>query len=238
MSFSERFKLFLSENNLQDYSKKQMTTCYTVFLRLEIIGKYFTELDRRVSVMDFGSSILIFSRYLARLGNNVTAIDVDVKEIKTENLNVICGDFKDIHLAGKFDHILCLDVFEHLSAPDQQELFDFLGKHLEEKGTLIFSMPNSLSINYGLKYILNKYILLKKEMDPHFLYPFWKIDSIVRKGGFDIRSRVGCDRFFRLIRQPSPIVLNLLYFFESFIGFLIPPIFSSNYILFLEKRKS
>ena len=102
------------------------------------------------TILDIGGSSSLFSFYLASLGANVTAIDInpDVvdnanKIAKKMNLNykAICADAEEylINTNEKYDYITSICVIEHIEINKRKSMIRNLYKHLNKNGKIAFT---------------------------------------------------------------------------------------------------
>lgn len=88
--------------------------------RLARIKKSLGRLVRPgMTVLDIGCGTGVTSRHMAGIGAKVTAVDVsprliDYAKSKSNGIDYIVGDIKDIGLKAQFDVIVMADVFEHI----------------------------------------------------------------------------------------------------------------------------
>lgn len=133
--------------------------------RLEFILK-FTQ-NTSSSVLDIGCGGGIFSESIAKLGFNVTGIDVAPSLIEVAKLHLhesnlsidyLCEDVKTFSLRGKkFDVITCLDMLEHVDDP--QEIISYASSMLNPNGIIALSTINRNLISYTKVVFLGEYIL-------------------------------------------------------------------------------
>jgi len=105
-------------------------------------------------VLDIGSGRGWFCNYAAKLGANVTALDLseeNLKKIKELNpdVNIIFGDaINPSETDEKYDLIAALEVLEHLTDP--KSAVQNWKKLLRENGRLLITVPNKETIRYTL----------------------------------------------------------------------------------------
>ncbi len=104
-------------------------------------------------VLDVGSGRGWFSLAAAKLGAQVTAVDLSEKNlarIKAEEpgIETVFGDACAIPDLGKFDMIVALEVLEHLVEPELA--LQSIHKLLSADGTLLVTVPYKEVIRYTL----------------------------------------------------------------------------------------
>jgi 2-polyprenyl-3-methyl-5-hydroxy-6-metoxy-1,4-benzoquinol methylase len=122
------------------------------------------------TILDCGCGSGIIAHLLSRNAKSVAGVDVrkeciDFCNKKIEG-NFKQADLKDFDLDEKFDVIICSDVIEHFHPEEREKVLRNLDRHLNTRGTLIFTFPSRLYIT---------------------LEPFWfKIRSVLNpQGTFD-----------------------------------------------------
>lgn len=98
-------------------------------------------------ILDIGCGRGKITLPLACLGYSIIAVDISrdaIYHAKRKNLfeNVcfLCADAENLPLKGKFDIIICVDVFEHLTHPNN--LTKELTTLLSEDGVVFITIPN------------------------------------------------------------------------------------------------
>lgn len=157
-----------------------------------LIDKYLQPDD---GVLDAGCGSGIFSFYIAKKGNKVTAIDGSEKMIGLckkkmddyENIDlkflIERLPFNDVSSLGKFDFIISSSVLEYITEYDH--CLDDFKKLLNTNGILIISFPNEKGIYRKIEKISfnifkrPKYLIYVKNM-----LSVKKLNSIMEKKGF------------------------------------------------------
>lgn len=134
------------------------------FQRNKLIKKYFSKVDKEVTILDLACGNGDNTEYLVDSGfNNVYSVDFSNKgaEITRERggKNVIQADICDPlpYENNFFDYILWLDNIEHLYSP--QAAIDNVNKFLKKDGVLLVSLPNMGYWLYRLYYLKNGTII-------------------------------------------------------------------------------
>ena len=111
---------------------------------LERSGVAFNSATR---VLDLGCGHGIFGSTLVKRGSQVTFADESeglLPELAGSRFVKINLDQDDLALLGKYDVIICSNVYEHLAKPDR--FIQEIGKALNPGGRLFLSWTNWLSI--------------------------------------------------------------------------------------------
>jgi len=142
------------------------------FIREKIINHFDIAKDEKkpfknINLLDIGCGGGLLSEPMAKLGANVTGLDVVEKNIKTASthaknqglkINYIHSTVEKISEKDeKFDVILNMEVIEHVS--DVHLFINSCNKILSENGIMIFASLNRTLISYGLAIIGVEYIL-------------------------------------------------------------------------------
>ena len=142
------------------------------FIREKIINHFDIVADEKkpfknIKLLDIGCGGGLLSEPMAKLGANVTGLDVVEKNIKTASthaknqglkINYIHSTVEKISEKDeKFDVILNMEVIEHVS--DVNLFINSCNKILAPNGIMIFASLNRTLISYGLAIIGVEYIL-------------------------------------------------------------------------------
>ncbi len=142
------------------------------FIREKIINHFDIEKDEKkpfkdIKLIDIGCGGGLLSEPMAKLGANVTGLDVVEKNIKTASAHAISQGLKINYVHStieklsekdeKFDVILNMEVIEHVS--DVSLFINSCNKILSPNGIMIFASLNRTLIAYGLAIIGVEYIL-------------------------------------------------------------------------------
>ncbi len=119
-------------------------------------------------VADIGCGGGIFSEALARAGAHVTAIDASAELIEVARdhaiaqaapvlYETITAEDLALRRAGCFDVVTCLELIEHVPAPDS--LIKACATLLKPSGVLVISTLNRSASSYLLGVVLAEYVL-------------------------------------------------------------------------------
>lgn len=142
------------------------------YIREKIINHFDIAKDENkpfkdIKLLDIGCGGGLLSEPMAKLGANVTGLDVVEKNIKTASTHAINQGLKINYIHStvekvseknqKFDVILNMEVIEHVS--DVNLFINSCNKILSSNGIMIFASLNRTLISYGLAIIGVEYIL-------------------------------------------------------------------------------
>lgn len=142
------------------------------------------EVPKNAQILDLGVGPGWTSIFLAKIGYEVTGIDISPEMIriaddrsKKENLkiNFLVADMESFDLAQKFDGILIYDSLHH--CVDIEGVFRCCFRHLKSKGKLLFAEPNFMH-NIKGKHATKQYETTEKGYFP------WYLKRILRRCGF------------------------------------------------------
>lgn len=146
------------------------------------------EIKPGMRVLDVGSGRGWFSLAAARLGAEVTALDLseeNLARIKKENpsIKTVYADACSIPELGKFDLAVALEVLEHLVEPELA--LRGIRERLNPDGTLLVTVPYKEAISYSLCIHCNQ----KTPMNAH-LHSFNResLAALLVKNGFRVEA--------------------------------------------------
>ena len=144
-----RLLIFIGHVSFTSMNLSKYQTPYETH-RSKIITELIPSGERR-SALDIGCGPGYYSSILLDKGWNVTAIDVDPKNIdavKTIATETFLGDAHRILLEQperKYDLVIALEIIEHLSKGDGEILLGDIRRVLKPEGVLLISTPNKFS---------------------------------------------------------------------------------------------
>ncbi len=121
-----------------------------------------------LKILDLGCGIGGMTFPLTHLGHIVTGVDIDSKTIEvcnsknsSPNATYLVGDIETVDLQEQADVVICSEVLEHSSNPDQ--LLRTIKKHLAPDAIAIITVPNGYSF-YEIVFsrFLQRYFTLEK----------------------------------------------------------------------------
>jgi 2-polyprenyl-6-hydroxyphenyl methylase/3-demethylubiquinone-9 3-methyltransferase len=189
-------------------------------LRLNLFFGLMRELIAARVVASFGSALDIgcnagaYSKILSDLGfRRVRGIDIDTGQVaKAEAAFAVASaertiefrveDAEELHLAGRYDFVLCTEVIEHTARPER--VVENLAAALAPGGVAVVTLPNAFSLPYALARAAH--FLRGKPRDPvfedHLKYPFWRALQLFPAHGLEVLRTTGTNLCFdaRMLR--------------------------------------
>lgn len=157
-----------------------------------------------LSLLDIGCGGGLLAVPMARLGADVTAIDVSEENIEAAKLhieakqidiNYLCKTAEELAEEGqKFDIITALELIEHVSDPAL--LVASCKKLLNDKGLLFISTINRNLKSYGMAIIAAEYILKLTPKGTHDWHKFVKpseLDRMITENDMQLREIAGME---------------------------------------------
>ena len=226
---------------------------------VEVSRKYLDSSLRSLTVLDVGSGHGEYSSEMSKFFGKVTGVEpfkeayeVAVKGIsKKKNLKFFHSKIEDFKSKSKFDLIVHLTVFEHMSTP--QKGFDRIFSLLKRDGVIYLTAPNKywpFEQHYGLPFLswlplplANLYLRLAKGIDSYedcsysrgyngmktfFNQYDCEYEFILP---FDINSAyIGCDNDQPLFSLIKKLGISLIRFHPFFWNF------SKGFIMVIRKK--
>lgn len=153
-------------NNIpkEDYTeilkKDKRTAIYNIFsqVRTNIIKWY--EFKENSKILEIGANYGEITGELLNTGNNVTSVEfskckaeaISIRHNEKQNLEIICGNLRDIQFEKKYDYITLIGILEYynnLGFSSPKELLIFLKNLLSENGKILIAIDNK----FGAKYL-------------------------------------------------------------------------------------
>ncbi|MDF1683109.1 MAG: bifunctional 2-polyprenyl-6-hydroxyphenol methylase/3-demethylubiquinol 3-O-methyltransferase UbiG [Legionellaceae bacterium] len=168
--------------------------------RLDWICKYIT--PQNLKMLDIGCGGGILTEGLAKLGANITGLDVEEHALKTArahaeasnvSIEYVCEPV-ELFDGGPFDAITCLEMFEHVEDPEIviRAAVDLL----KPGGYLFLSTVNRTAKAYATVILGAEYILSLLPRQTHSFERFIRpseLASSVRQTGLDVMGVTGLD---------------------------------------------
>lgn len=140
-------------------------------------------------IADIGCGGGIFSEALARGGAHVTAIDASAELIEVArqhataealavNYAAITAEDLALRQAGHFDVVTCLELIEHVPAPDS--LIKACATLLKPDGVLVISTLNRNAMSYLLGIVAAEYVLALVPRGTHDYMQFIRPAELAR----------------------------------------------------------
>ena len=189
MSRTEKIEMLLSEMSWEYYLKHinsddSFRTRYYHYLRVTNVLQFLKYTVSKVkpdinTCLDIGCNRGYYSTMIGDLGIKTDALDVDLdsrKVIKHPNVTYFKTDFLEWDTTRKYDLIIALEVYEHISTQKREKFIGKIVSLLNPGGILLFSGPNCISLYYGaghLKGAFEKSMGKIEEVDWHYRIPFF-----------------------------------------------------------------
>lgn len=168
--------------------------------RLDWISQYIA--PKNLKMLDIGCGGGILSEGLAKLGAEVTGLDVEAQALEVardhaEASNVliryVCEPVESFE-EGPFDAITCLEMLEHVEDP--QLVIDSAVRLLKPGGFLFLSTVNRTAKAYAAVIVAAEYVLSLLPRQTHSFERFIRPSELaagVRKAGLDVLGVTGLD---------------------------------------------
>ena len=148
-----------------------------------------------LNVIDLAAGEGAFSVKLKEIGLNVTAVDLDEKNWKVEDIDLLPANLdsefsaKLIEDKEKFDLAVAIEIIEHLENP-----FQFVrecSKILKKNGLLLLTSPNVESVFSRILFLMTGRLYsfgAFETVRPAHITPifYWKLDLMLEEAGFEI----------------------------------------------------
>jgi 2-polyprenyl-6-hydroxyphenyl methylase / 3-demethylubiquinone-9 3-methyltransferase len=170
--------------------------------RLDWISQYIT--PKNLKMLDIGCGGGILSEGLARLGAEVTGLDVEEQALNTarahaevsnlsSSLRYVCEPVESFE-EGPFDAITCLEMLEHVEDPEV--VINSAVALLKPGGFLFLSTVNRTAKAYATVILAAEYVLSLLPRQTHSFERFIKpseLASGVRRAGLEVLGVTGLD---------------------------------------------
>ena len=219
---------------------------HRTYVKAEVRPKHIRRFNKQVwepaqmmrssSVLELGCGVGLFLAYLEAKGiKNFTGIDSDPKilEFMSKNIadKVILGDIwteiEELNKQSeKFDRIVLLDVFEHFSFLEGQDLLLRLKKILALNGKIVMRVPNASS-PFGLQYQFG-------DVTHKAIYTPSAMEFIAVASDFNVEKLIPVKRGHILKQILEKIIFGILdkVFTDS------PPLWEANMVVILSPTNS
>jgi 2-polyprenyl-6-hydroxyphenyl methylase/3-demethylubiquinone-9 3-methyltransferase len=170
-------------------------------LRCEFIQKYIQVRDK--TLIDVGCGGGILSEALAKLGAQVSAIDLAPQSIEIAKLHLyesnLSINYECIEVGAKaaqsaesYDIVTCMEMLEHV--PDPAYIIQECAKLLKPNGMAFFSTLNRNFKSYALGVVAAEYILNLVPQGTHDYQKFIKpaeLRNMLKQAGFELVALSG-----------------------------------------------
>lgn len=154
-------------------------------------------------VLDLGGGSGIFAQELVRKGCEVCLVDAFPPESRVAGVSVVTQDIeKPLSVCvADYDHVLLLDVIEHVSEPEQ--LLEYLRSQFDYRPkTLVLTTPNVAFIVQRIMLVLGQFNYGRRgilDFTHRRLFTFRSLKKILRDAGFEITEVRGVPAPFPLV---------------------------------------
>jgi len=147
-------------------------------------------------ILDVGCSNGYDVNYFKNLGFEVEGCDINSSAIESAGKNYpqchfFFHDFEQNALEKKYNTIYAFDVIEHIF--DYNTFLKNIAKALNERGRLILTTPNVLSLKYRLKFLAGDGALFNQMPHIRFFTPA-TIKEVLNQNGFKVIKVFGYSR--------------------------------------------
>jgi cyclopropane fatty-acyl-phospholipid synthase-like methyltransferase len=219
---------------------------HRTYVKAEVRPKHIRRFNKQIwkpaqmakscSVLELGCGVGLFLAYLEFNGiKNFTGIDNDpkVREFMPKRISdrVILGDIwieieELIKQSEKFDRIVLLDVFEHFSFLEGQDLLTRLKKILALDGKIVMRVPNASS-PFGLQYQFG-------DVTHKATYTPSAMEFIAVASDFNVEKFIPVKRG-HILKQ---VLENVIFGILNRIFTDPPPLWEANMIVILSSKNS
>jgi len=159
----------------------------TYLAKLAAVRRHLDALPGEARVLDAGCGEgVIVQEYAGRL--RIEGVDANYRSDLVREGSVTALPYGD----GTFDEVLCLDVLEHLTFPEQPAAVGELFRVLKPGGGALISVPNLAHLQSRVHFLLQGRIIRTAALAKHTGdRPVAEYLQLVRSCGFDVESRRG-----------------------------------------------
>ena len=159
----------------------------TYLAKLAEVRSHLERFPRDTKVLDAGCGEgVLVQEYAGRL--HIEGVDANYRsDFVHEGLVTALP-----YAAGTFDQVLCLDVLEHLTFPEQPVAFGELFRVLKPGGGALISVPNLAHLQSRVHFLLQGRLIRTANLSKHpGDRPVSEYLELARSSGFDVESRRG-----------------------------------------------
>ena len=159
----------------------------TYLAKLAAVRRHLDALPGEARVLDAGCGEgVIVQEYAGRL--RIEGVDANYRSDLVREGSVTALPYGD----GTFDEVLCLDVLEHLTFPEQPAAVGELFRVLKPGGGALISVPNLAHLQSRVHFLLQGRLIRTAALAKHpGDRPVAEYLQLVRSCGFDVESRRG-----------------------------------------------
>jgi len=159
----------------------------TYIAKLAAVRRYLDALPPAARVLDAGCGEgILVEEYGTRLA--ITGADANYASEHVIQAPLGALPFAD----ASFDHVLCLDVLEHLTYPEQPGALAELHRVLRPGGELFVSVPNLAHLQSRVQFLLRGRLIRTAAESKHpGDRPVFEYLQLARRAGFELVRRQG-----------------------------------------------
>jgi SAM-dependent methyltransferase len=159
----------------------------TYLAKLAAVRRHLDALPREAKVLDAGCGEgVLVQEYAGRL--RIEGVDANYRSDLVHQGSVTALPYPE----GTFDEVLCLDVLEHLTFPEQPVAVGELHRVLKTGGGALISVPNLAHLQSRVHFLLQGRLIRTAALAKHpGDRPFAEYLQLVRSCGFDVVSQRG-----------------------------------------------
>jgi SAM-dependent methyltransferase len=159
----------------------------TYLAKMAAVRRHLDALPRDARVLDAGCGEgVLVQEYAARL--RIEGVDANFRSDRVREGSVTALPYAD----ATFDQVLCLDVLEHLTFPEQPVALGELFRVLKPGGSALLSVPNLAHLQSRVHFLLQGRLIRTAALAKHpGDRPVVEYLQLARAAGFEVVSRRG-----------------------------------------------
>jgi SAM-dependent methyltransferase len=159
----------------------------TYLAKMAAVRRHLDALPRDTRVLDAGCGEgVLVQEYAGRL--HIEGVDANYRSEAVREGSVTALPYAD----GSFDEVLCLDVLEHLTFPEQPAALGELFRVLKPGGGALLSVPNLAHLQSRVHFLLQGRLIRTAALAKHpGDRPVMEYLQLARACGFEVVSRAG-----------------------------------------------
>lgn len=158
------------------------------FFKMKHVDIFLNNIHKADKILDLGCGEGYLVEKYRRLGYNITGLDLHYSSDFVKKGDICHTTFEN----GEFDVVLCLDVLEHLTFPDQDRALKEIHRILKTDGTALLALPNLAHFISRVSFILSGNLIRTSSIDRHpGDRPVNEFIHLVQQNDLCIKKRVG-----------------------------------------------